>query len=57
LLEAGSFVSAERGEEMPKDKQLLVHYAIELLGLNKLKPFNEQEKVLEYALAHAGLIG
>jgi glutamate formiminotransferase/formiminotetrahydrofolate cyclodeaminase len=57
LLEAGSFVSAERSEKMPKDKQLLVHYAIELLGLNKLKPFNEQEKILEYALAHAGLIG
>jgi len=57
LLEAGSFVSAEHGEEMPKDKQLLIHYAIDLLGLNKLKPFKEQEKILEYALAHAGLIG
>jgi glutamate formiminotransferase/formiminotetrahydrofolate cyclodeaminase len=57
LLEAGSFMAAERGEEMPKDKQLLIHYAIDLLGLNKLKPFKEQEKILEYALAHAGLIG
>jgi glutamate formiminotransferase len=57
LLEAGSFVCLQRGEEIAKDKQLLIHYAIELLGLNKLKPFPEQEKVLEYALAHAGLIG
>lgn len=56
LLEAGSFVCLSRSEGMPKDKQLLIHYAIELLGLNKLKPFEEQEKVLEYALAHAGLI-
>jgi len=57
LLEAGSFVCLEEGKEVPKDNQLLIHYAIELLGLNKLKPFEEQEKVLEYALAHAGLIG
>lgn len=56
LLEAGSFVCLEKGAEVPKDKQLLIHYAIELLGLNQLKPFNEQEKVLEYALAHKGLI-
>ncbi|HRO43606.1 MAG TPA: glutamate formimidoyltransferase [Flavipsychrobacter sp.] len=57
LLEAGSFVYLEKREENVNDKQLLIHYAIELLGLNKLKGFKEQEKVLEYALAHAGLIG
>lgn len=57
LLEAGSLIYLKNDEEASEDKQLLIHNAIELLGLNKLKPFNEQEKVLEYALAHAGLIG
>lgn len=56
LLEAGTFFCMEKGEQAPGDKQLLIHYAIELLGLDRLKPFPEQEKVLEYALAHAGLI-
>lgn len=56
LLEAGSFYCMEKGEPIPDDKQLLMHYAIDLLGLDRLKPFPEQEKVLEYALAHAGLI-
>lgn len=56
LLEAGSFACMEQQLAVPQDKQLLIHYAIALLGLNKLKPFAEQEKVLEYALVHAGLI-
>jgi len=56
LLEAGAFACMAAGREVPEDQQLLIHYAIDLLGLNKLKPFNEQEKVLEYTLAQAGLI-
>ena len=56
LLEAGSFVCLKNGEDVPEDKQLLIHYAIDLLGLNKLKAFNEQEKVLEYALHREGLL-
>jgi glutamate formiminotransferase/formiminotetrahydrofolate cyclodeaminase len=56
LLEAGSFRCMRNGEVVPNENQLLIHYAIDLLGLDKLKSFNEQEKVLEYALAKAGLI-
>ncbi len=56
LLEAGAAMYLRKMEDVPEDKQLLIHYAIDLLGLNKLKPFDTQEKVLEYALHHAGLI-
>jgi len=56
LLEAGSYVYLKNSGEVPRDKQLLIHEAIELLGLNKVKPFDPQEKVLEYALHHAGLL-
>jgi glutamate formiminotransferase/formiminotetrahydrofolate cyclodeaminase len=55
LLEAGSFTYLKAGNEPPADNQLLVHSAIGYLGLNKVKPFDPQEKVLEYALRHAGL--
>lgn len=56
LLEAGSFVCMKEGREVPEDKELLVHYAIELLGLNRLKPFDPQEKILEYAMQKTGLL-
>lgn len=56
LLEAGSFACMREQQEVPDDHQLLIHYAIELLGLNHLKPFEPQEKVLEYALFQAGLL-
>jgi len=56
LLEAGSYVCLKNNEDIPQENQLLIHYAIQHLGLNSLKPFEEQEKVLEYALAKAGII-
>ncbi len=56
LLEAGSFLSLRAGNLPPADNQLLVHAAMEHLGLNKVKPFDPQEKVLEYALHNAGLV-
>lgn len=56
LLEAGSFSLLRKGMNMAMDRELLVHEAIRYLGLNRLKPFDPQEKILEYALAHAGLI-
>lgn len=56
LLEAGAYDFIKEGEDVPDDHNLLVHSAIEKLGLNKLKPFDPQEKVLEYALHKAGLI-
>lgn len=56
LLEAGAFTYMKEQKELPHDKELLVHAAIGHLGLNKVKPFDPQEKVLEYALHNAGLI-
>jgi glutamate formiminotransferase/formiminotetrahydrofolate cyclodeaminase len=52
LLEAGSFVQLQQGGTPTQEKRLLVHQAIELMGLNKLKPFDPQQKVLEYALGN-----
>jgi glutamate formiminotransferase/formiminotetrahydrofolate cyclodeaminase len=56
LLEAGAFTWLREGKEPPHDKELLVHAAIQYLNLDKVKPFDPQEKVLEYALKRAGLI-
>lgn len=56
LLEAGSYVYMRAGQQPPAEPHLLVHAAIELLGLNRVKPFDPQEKVLEYALRKAGLM-
>ena len=50
LLEAGRFVMMKEGIETNNNNQLLIHKAIKLMGLNKLKSFDPQEKVLEYAL-------
>jgi glutamate formiminotransferase/formiminotetrahydrofolate cyclodeaminase len=50
LLEAGKFAQMKEGTISQVDDQLLIYKAIEFMGLNKLKPFNPQEKVLEYAL-------
>ena len=36
-------------------RELLVHEAMAYLGLARLKPFPPKEKVLEYALAGAGM--
>jgi glutamate formiminotransferase/formiminotetrahydrofolate cyclodeaminase len=55
LLEAGAFTWLREGKEPPHDRELLVHAAIEHLGLNKVKPFDPREKVLEYSLKRAGL--
>jgi glutamate formiminotransferase/formiminotetrahydrofolate cyclodeaminase len=55
LLEAGSYAMRSRGEEPMAERSLLIHEAIAYLGLDKLKPFHPREKVLEYALASAGL--
>lgn len=52
LLEAGSF--ALRGQTVA-EPEVLVNAAIQYLGLSNLKSFQPREKVLEYALADAGL--
>ena len=56
LLEAGAFTYLKKQEQPPEDKELLVHAAIEHLKLDKVKPFDPQEKVLEYALKREGFI-
>ncbi len=55
LLEAGAYVFMKNNQEIPEEKSILIYAAINLLGLDKLKPFDPEEKVLEYALAKAGL--
>lgn len=55
LLEAGAFAMRVRGEEPMEEAEMLVHEAIQYLGLDRLKPFYPKEQVLEYALAGAGL--
>lgn len=56
LLEAGAFALQEKGMQAVQEKTVLLEQAIALLGLNKLKPFIPEEKVLEYTLINAGLI-
>lgn len=56
LIEAGRYAMDKEGQQQGADKTLLIRKAIELLGLDKLKPFDPQEKVLEYALESAGAI-
>ena len=34
----------------------MIHEGIRYMGLDKVKPFNPQEKILEYALHNAGII-
>jgi glutamate formiminotransferase len=57
LLEAGAFVYLKNEEDVPEDTPLLIHAAIEYLGLNALKAFDPHEKVLEYSLQKAGVAG
>jgi glutamate formiminotransferase/formiminotetrahydrofolate cyclodeaminase len=56
LIEAGTFSYLKKQENLPQDRQLLIVAAIDYLGLNKVKPFDPQEKILEYALREAGLV-
>jgi glutamate formiminotransferase len=56
LLEAGTFAYLKSEQEVPKDKELLIHSGIEYMKLDKVKPFNPREKILEYTLHNAGLI-
>jgi len=55
LIAAGTFSYLKRQMPLPDDRQMLIYAAIDYLGLNKVKPFDPQEKVLEYALSNAQL--
>jgi glutamate formiminotransferase/formiminotetrahydrofolate cyclodeaminase len=52
LLEAGTFALMKSGMNRDMDDELKIHQAIRYLGLANLKPFEPQEKILEYVLRH-----
>ncbi len=56
LMEAGTFTYMEHVEEIPNDNNIIIHRAIQLLGLQKVKSFDPQQHILEYSLQHAGLL-
>ncbi|MBS1615772.1 MAG: glutamate formimidoyltransferase [Bacteroidetes bacterium] len=55
MLEAGRFALRHQGLPSDAPKEVLAEEAIRYLGLNRLKAFNPQQKILEWSLAHAGL--
>jgi glutamate formiminotransferase/formiminotetrahydrofolate cyclodeaminase len=56
LVEAGQYAYIQKQQTTPEDNKQLVEKAIEYMGMDKVKPFDPQEKILEYALKNAGLI-
>jgi hypothetical protein len=50
LLEAGNFVQQSTGSEHA-DKDVIIAQAINYMGLDRLKPFLPEEKILERVLA------
>lgn len=56
LFEAGTYVYLKNHQKVPEDTEILIEAAIKYLGLDKVKPFEPQSKILEHALEHAGLI-
>lgn len=54
-LTIGSWQSAT-GSLLLEERKKLIAAGIDYLGLDRVKPFNPEEKILEYALANAGLI-
>lgn len=49
LLEAGTFAQQAMGKEN-SSKEVLIAQAIDFMGLNRLKPFLPEEKILEWVL-------
>lgn len=52
VLEAGTYAYNGASNQ---EKAQLIQLGIDYLGLDKIKPFNPQEKILEYALKNAGI--
>jgi glutamate formiminotransferase len=52
ILEAGQYASSGKG---PDNREGLLKAGIDYLGLDKVKPFDPREKILEYALQDADL--
>jgi hypothetical protein len=56
LLEAGTFVQQAMGSEHA-EKTVIIAQAIDYMGLNRLKPFLPEEKILEKVLAKYNTLG
>lgn len=56
LTEAGTFAQQEMGNEN-SDKDFIIAQAINYMGLDRLKPFLPEEKILEWVLAKYTTIG
>jgi glutamate formiminotransferase/formiminotetrahydrofolate cyclodeaminase len=57
VLEAGILCAEKKGLDIAKsEERQLIAWGIEYLRLDQLKPFDPEEKILEYALARAGLM-
>jgi glutamate formiminotransferase/formiminotetrahydrofolate cyclodeaminase len=54
LLDAGLHAASKHGVK-PGTAQDLIQSAVAYLGLNHLKPFEPQKRIIEYTLAHSGL--
>jgi glutamate formiminotransferase/formiminotetrahydrofolate cyclodeaminase len=56
VLEAGAKMLAIGNWQLANDKRKIIEAGIDYLGLDRVKPFIAEEKILEYALAKAGLL-
>jgi glutamate formiminotransferase/formiminotetrahydrofolate cyclodeaminase len=56
VLEAGAKMLAIGNWQLANDKRKIIEAGIDYLGLDRVKPFIAEEKILEYALAKAGLM-
>lgn len=52
MLDAGRYFFAKEKQAVPEDEKLLVAKAVEALGLNDLRPFDANRKIIEYAMLH-----
>src|SRR5512141_2711654 len=57
LLDAGRFYMQRMGRPVGVPESALMHTAIRTLGLNEVKPFDPQERVIEYRLANRSPLG
>jgi glutamate formiminotransferase/formiminotetrahydrofolate cyclodeaminase len=50
LIDAGTFYASDMKNVEVNNDDVLIKLAIEKMGLNKLKPFNTKERLIEYSL-------
>ncbi len=52
MTDAGKYFLAKQQRSLGVDEQELIKIAIKSMGLDELKPFNPEEKIIEYVLAN-----